>query len=104
MSKLVINNYEDFAAMLGKNVPLITQVQQRPIVMVAAQIDVSATSAVASVRPAVGLVLGAMQVNRTAAALAGAAEDFDVVYEIAFSHLGEIIFFTHYQSPRTARR
>ena len=63
------------------------EVQQRPIVPIAAQIDVSAPSAVAAVGPSARDVLLAAEVGRPGAALARAAVDLDVVNEIRFSHL-----------------
>ena len=51
------------STMLGKEVALILEVQQRPVVMVAAEIDASSTSAVATVRTAVRLVLYVAQVH-----------------------------------------
>ena len=80
------------STMLGKEVALILEVQQRPVVMVAAEIDASSTSAVATVRSAVGHVLGTAHVCGTSAALTRAALYLYVVYEIGFSHL----FFSFY--------
>ena len=71
----------------GHHVTLELEVQQRPIVPVAAQIDVSAPSAVAAVGPSARDVLLAAEVGRPGAALARAAVDLDVVNEIRFSHL-----------------
>ena len=72
------------AAVAGKNVTVIAQVEQRPVVAVAAQVDVASAPTIAAVGAAEGLVFGAVHVHRTAAALTGATVDFDVVYEIGF--------------------
>ena len=75
------------AAVSGKNVTVIAQVEQRPVVAVAAEVDVASAPTIAAVGAAEGLVFGAVHVHRTAAALTGATVDFDVVYEIGF-HVG----------------
>ena len=75
------------AAVAGKNVTVIAQVEQRPVVAVAAQVDVASAPTIATIGAAEGLVFGAVHVHRTAAALTGATVDFDVVYEIGF-HVG----------------
>ena len=73
-----------FAAVTGKNVAVIAQVEQRPVVAVAAEVDITPTPTIATIGAAEGLVFGAVHVHRTAAALTGATVDFDVVYEIGF--------------------
>lgn len=75
------------AAVAGKNVAVIAQVEQGPVVAIAAEVDISPASTIAAIGAAEGLVFGAMHVHRTAAALTGATVDFDVVYEIGF-HVG----------------
>ncbi|CUQ57299.1 Uncharacterised protein [Segatella copri] len=81
------------STMLGKEVALILEVQQRPVVMVAAEIDASSTSAVATVRTAVRLVLYVAQVHGALATLTRAALYLYVVYEIGFSHFYIIMLF-----------
>ena len=51
------------ASVLGENVALELKVEQRPVIVVAAQVDAAAVSAVASVRPSVGIVLHVAQVH-----------------------------------------
>lgn len=75
------------AAVAGKNVAVIAQVEQRPVVAIAAQVDIPPAPTITAVGAAEGLVFGAVHVHRTAAALTGATVDFDVVYEIGF-HVG----------------
>ena len=72
------------AAVAGKNVAVIAQVEQGPVVAIAAAVDITPTPTIATVGAAEGLVFGAVHVHRTAAALTGATVDFDVVYEIGF--------------------
>ncbi len=72
------------AAIAGKDMAIVAQVEQRPVVAVAAQVDVASAPTIAAVGAAEGLVFGAVHVHRTAAALTGATVDFDVVYEIGF--------------------
>ena len=72
------------AAVAGKNVAVIAQVEQGPVVAIAAEVDITPTPTIATVGAAEGLVFGAVHVHRTAAALTGATVDFDVVYEIGF--------------------
>ena len=56
--------------MSGKDVALVAQVQQRPVIVVAAQINVAAATSVASIGTAVGLVFGSVKVHGATAALA----------------------------------
>ena len=72
--------------MAGKGMTVVAQVQQRPIVAVSAQDDVSATAAVAAVRTTVGVVLHAAHVCAATSTLARAAIDLYVIDEICFSH------------------
>ena len=69
-------------AVSGQHVSLVLEVQQRPVVAVAAQDDVAAASAVAAVGSALGHVLGAVHVCGTPAALARAAVYLHVVNEV----------------------
>ena len=72
--------------MLSKEVTLIFEVQQRPVVVVAAKIDASSTSAIATVRSTIRLVLHVAQVHGAFTTLTRAAIDFYIIYEIGFSH------------------
>ena len=70
------------ATVLCEDVLLIFQVQQGPIVMVAAQDDASSVATVTAVRSAVGLVFHVSEVRRSSAAFSGAADDAHVVYKV----------------------
>ena len=72
------------ATMFGAYVALILQVEQRPVVVVATQIDVATASAVATVGSAVGIILHVAQVHRAASALSRAAVYLHIVNEITF--------------------
>ena len=74
------------ATMLGEEVALILQMQQGPVVVVAAKIDASSTSAIATVRTAIRLVLHVAQVHGAFTTLTRAAVDLYIIYEIGFSH------------------
>ena len=65
---------------------IVAQVEEGPVVAVAAQDDVSATTTIATVGTTVGVVLHAAHVSAATAALARAAIYLDVVYKIGFSH------------------
>ena len=58
------------ASVLGEDVALELKVEQRPVVVVAAQVDAAAVSAVAAVGSAVGVILHVTEVHRASAALA----------------------------------
>ena len=73
-------------AVTGHDVTVVAQVQQGPVVAVPAQDDVPPASAVATVRPSVGHVLGAAHVCGTTAALARAAVYLYVVNKVRFCH------------------
>ena len=62
--------FRTIASMSGKDVALVAQVQQRPVIVVAAQINVAAATSVASIGTAVGLVFGSVKVHGATAALA----------------------------------
>ena len=51
------------SAVLGENVPLVSKVQQSPVVVVAAQVYAAAFASVASVGASVRLVFGVAQVH-----------------------------------------
>ena len=70
----------------GHDVAVVAQVEQGPVVTVAAQDDVSAASAVATVRPSVGHVFGTAHVCGTSAALPRTAIYLYVVYKVRFCH------------------
>ena len=72
------------AAMTGKDVAVVAQVEERPVVVVAAQVDVSTTSPIAAVRATEGLVFAAVHVHRATSALAGTTINLYVVDEIGF--------------------
>ena len=75
------------AAMLRKDMTLVFQVEQRPVVVVATQDDATTLTAVATVGTAVRIVFHMLQVHAALTALTRAAHDFYVVYEIAFHTL-----------------
>ena len=58
------------ASMFGKHMALVFQVQQSPVVVVAAQDDAAALAAVATVGTAVGLVFDMSQVHGATSTLA----------------------------------
>jgi hypothetical protein len=70
--------------MFGKDVTLVLQVQQRPIVVVATQDDAAAFTTVTPVGAAVRVILHMAQVHGALAAFAAATVYLDVVYEVAF--------------------
>lgn len=74
------------ATVAGEDVALVLQVEQSPVVVVATQIDVSATATVTTVRSAIGVILYVAQMHGTAAALSGTAQYLYVVYKVAFGH------------------
>jgi UDP-N-acetylmuramyl pentapeptide phosphotransferase/UDP-N-acetylglucosamine-1-phosphate transferase len=57
-----------------------------PVVLVAAKIDASSTSAIATVRSTIRLVLHVAQVHGAFTTLTRAAVDLYIIYEIGFSH------------------
>jgi hypothetical protein len=65
---------------------IISQVQQCPIVTIAAKDDMSATTAVATIGATIGVVLHTSHVCTTTASLSRAAVDLYIVYEVGFSH------------------
>ena len=70
------------SAMLGEHVALVFQVQQGPVVVVSAQVDVASASAVATVGTAIRVVLHAPKVHRSPSALTRAAVNLNVVYKV----------------------
>ena len=75
-------------AVRGDHVPLVFEVQERPEVVVPANDHVTSTSAVASVRTALGGGLVAVHVRRALPPFSRAAADFDVVDEVLAGHEG----------------
>ena len=69
-------------AVSGQDVAVVAQVQEGPVVAVAAQDDVSATTTIAAIGTTVGAVLGASHVGGTSSALARADVYLHVVNEI----------------------
>ena len=65
---------------------VVAQVQQGPIVAVAAQDDVSAATTITAIRTSIGVVLHTAHVCATASTLARAAVYLYIIYEIGFSH------------------
>ena len=74
------------AAMLGKHMTLVFQVEQCPVVVVAAKIDASALTSVATIWTSVGIILHMPKVHASPSALSRAAIYLNVIYEIGFSH------------------
>ena len=72
------------ATMFGEDVLLVFQVQQGPIVMVAAEDDAPSVTSVTAVGTAVGLVFHVSEVCRSPAAFSGAADDAHIVYKVRF--------------------
>jgi hypothetical protein len=72
------------ASILGKDMALVLQMQQRPVIVVAPQDDAPAATSIASVRASIGLVLHVAQVHRPLAALSRAAIYLYVVYKVGF--------------------
>ena len=58
------------STMFCENVALILQVQQRPVVMVAAQDDAATLAAVTTVRTSVGVILHMAEMHGSPSALA----------------------------------
>ena len=78
------------ASMAGKHMSFVAKVQERPIVVVATQIDVAASAAIAAIRSAHRDILGTMHVHGATTAFARAATYLDVIYEVAFCHCLEV--------------
>jgi hypothetical protein len=56
--------------MFGKDVALIFQVKQRPVVVITTQDDAATLTAIATIRTAIGVILHMTQVHRAFTALA----------------------------------
>ena len=74
------------ASMFGKYVTLEREVEQRPIVVIATEVDASSASSIATVWATIRVVLHVAQVHTAASALARATTDFYIVNEIGFCH------------------
>jgi hypothetical protein len=57
------------ASMLSKDVSLIAQMEQRPVVMVASQNDRTTLATIATIRTAIGVILDVLQVHTAPTAL-----------------------------------
>jgi hypothetical protein len=76
--------------MLSVNMTLIFQVKQRPIIVVASKIHASSTSAITTIRTAIGLIFHVAKVHGSSATLTRAAIYFYVVDEIRVSHIKKL--------------
>ena len=76
--------FASIATMSGKDMTFVTQVKQRPIVVIPTQIDMSATSPVSTIWATIRNVLSPMHVHRTSSTLARAATYLYIIYEVAF--------------------
>ena len=76
--------FSSVSSVLGEDVPLVFQVEQRPVVVVASKEDTPAVAAVAAVGSAIGVVFHMPEVHGATAALARAAADFHIVNKIRF--------------------
>jgi len=72
--------------MFCKNVTVIAQMQERPIVMVSTQIDIAASAAISTVRPSIRHILSTMQVNRSSPSLTGTTINLHIVDKVCFRH------------------
>ena len=75
------------AAVLCEHVALELQVQQRPVVVVATEVNATAMTAVATVGSAVRVVLDMSEVHAAPSALSRAAIYLHIVYEVGFCHI-----------------
>jgi hypothetical protein len=73
--------------MFGKQMSLILQVQQRPIVVIATQDNASAITTIAAIRSTIIIIFHMLQVHAASPTLTRAAQDLHVIYEIAFCHV-----------------
>ena len=71
---------------LGKLVPLVLEVDERPVLLVALQHDAAPAAAVAAVGTAEGHELLAAEMGRTGTAVPRAGKDLHVIYEIGTCH------------------
>ena len=64
------------------DVSLVAQVQERPVVLIGSDIDVTTTSTIPTIGPSLGDVLLSTEVRRATTALTRAAVNLDVVYKV----------------------
>ena len=69
-------------SMLGIHMPLVSQVQQSPEVVIASQYHTSAIAAIAAVGTTVVVILHVSQVHASLASLSRAAVYLHIIYEI----------------------
>ena len=81
--------------MLCKDMPLIFQVQEGPVVVIAAQDDAATLTAITAIRTSVGIILHMAQVHGAFTTLTGAAIDLHVIYKVRF-HLSGLLEFPDY--------
>ena len=55
--------------MLGEHMPLVFQVEERPVVMVSTEVDTTSVATIATIGSSVGIVFHMFQVHGTPAAL-----------------------------------
>ncbi len=70
------------ASMFGKDMSLIFQVEQCPVIVVATQIDAASTPSVTSVGATIGLILHVAQVHGAPATFSRTAVNLYIVYEV----------------------
>ena len=78
--------WTSIATMSCKDVTLEAKMQQRPVVVIASQIDMTSSPTIATIWSAHGDILGTMHVHRTSATFTRTAANLHVIYEVALSH------------------
>ena len=73
-------------SVLGKLVPLVFEVDERPVLLVALQHDAAPAAAVAAVGTSEGHELLAAEMRRTGTAMPRAGKDLHIIYEIGTCH------------------
>jgi hypothetical protein len=68
---------------------------KRPKLRINPQDNVASAAAVSAVRPALGHILGPVQVHAPSSSVPAGAEDLNVVYEIGFCHNSAKIAILH---------
>ena len=74
------------SAMFRIDVALVFQMKQRPIIVIAPQIDAASITSIPAIWPTIGLIFHVTEVHRASSALARATINLDVVDEIGVSH------------------
>ena len=74
------------SAMFRIDMALVFQMKQRPIIVIAPQIDAASITSIPAIWPTIGLIFHVTEVHRASSALARATINLDVVYEIGVSH------------------